>query len=294
MRLDATKASASGAQLTGFRSRALRSAAAEGSRHPHAKPLMPRRLPVVLGRWRLVGSGSRRFLFALLRQPSVLKGEGLEKLLEEWASIKKSSEYNQAVEQLKQRTEEQTKQTAVLQNLRMQFNRCCCTACWVDGHSRRNWSCPKCVDEYWNELDQRRSDTAASAATDTAGSAGQLADAAATSFDALKLEVQQLKAEVVELKDEDTKQTTKARLGQTIVVAFTEDEAKEMRDIAEETGRCGQPLVHLAVDICGPCNPWSPTIIADDMKQDGNRIVTLSSRLLQLLRQQPSASSREV
>ena len=54
---------------------------------------------------------------------------------------------------------------------------------------RRNWSCPKCVDEYWKERDQRRSDTAGSAATDTP-------------FDALKLEVVELKAEVVELKAE--------------------------------------------------------------------------------------------
>ena len=68
-------------------------------------------------------SGSKQFLFALLRQPSVLKGEGLENLLEEWASIKKSSEHNQAVEQSKQRTEEQTKQKAELQNLRIRINR---------------------------------------------------------------------------------------------------------------------------------------------------------------------------
>ena len=53
----------------------------------------------------------------------------------------------------------------------------------------RNWSCPKCVDEYWKERDQRRSDRAGSAATDTP-------------FDALKLEVVELKAEVVELKAE--------------------------------------------------------------------------------------------
>ena len=71
----------------------------------------------------------------------------------------------------------------------------------------------------------------------------------------LKAEVERLKAEVVELKDEDTKQTTKARIGPTIVVVFTEDEAKEMRDIAEETGRCGQSFVQLSNDICGPCNP---------------------------------------
>ena len=112
----------------------------------------------------------------------------------------------------------------------------------------------------------------------------------------LKAEVQRLKAEVVELKDEDTKQTTKARPGPTIVVAFTEYEAIEMLDIAEETRRCGESLVGLSVDICGPCNAWSPTIIADfdGMERDSNRIVTLSSRLLQLLREQSSASSREV
>ena len=56
-------------------------------------------------------------------------------------------------------------------------------------HSRRNWSCPKCVDEYWKERDQRRSDRAGSAATDTP-------------FDALKLEVVELKAKVVELEAE--------------------------------------------------------------------------------------------
>ena len=142
----------------------------------------------------------------------------------------------------------------------------------------RFWSCPTCAEGHQDPKPTT---------TDTAESASQ-------EVDDLKLEVQQLKAEVVELKDEDTKQTTKARPGPTIVVAFTEDEAKEMRDIAEETGRCGQSLVHLSVDICGPCNPWSPTSIADDMERDGNRIVTLSSRLLQLLRQQSSASSREV
>ena len=69
------------------------------------------------------GSGSKQFLFALLRQPSVLKGEGLEKLLDDWAYIKNSSEYKEAIEQSKERTEPQAKQKAVLQNLRMQINR---------------------------------------------------------------------------------------------------------------------------------------------------------------------------
>ena len=119
-------------------------------------------------------------------------------------------------------------------------------------HLRCNWSCPKCVDEYWNERDQLKAEVVQ-----------------------LKAEVEWLKAAFVELKCADTKQTTDARPGPTMVVAFTEDEAKEMRDIAEETGRCGQSLVHLSVDICGPCNPWSATSIADDMERDGNRIVTL-------------------
>ena len=52
-----------------------------------------------------------------------MKAEGLENLLDEWAGIKESSGYKQAVEQSKQRTEEQTKQKAELQHLRMQINR---------------------------------------------------------------------------------------------------------------------------------------------------------------------------
>ena len=54
-----------------------------------------------------------------LRRHNIL----LEKLLEEWAEIKKSAEYKEAVEQSKKRTEEQTKQKTELQNLRMQINR---------------------------------------------------------------------------------------------------------------------------------------------------------------------------
>ena len=68
-------------------------------------------------------SGSKQFLFALVRQPSFFKAEGLEKLLDEWANIKNSSEYKAAVEQSKQRTEEHTKQKAELQNLRIRINR---------------------------------------------------------------------------------------------------------------------------------------------------------------------------
>ena len=47
----------------------------------------------------------------------------MEKLLEDWANIKNSSEYKEAIEQSKKRTERQTKQKAELQNLRMQINR---------------------------------------------------------------------------------------------------------------------------------------------------------------------------
>ena len=56
-------------------------------------------------------SGSQQFLFALLRQPSFFKAEGLEKLLEEWANIKNSSEYKEAIEKSKRRTELQTKRS---------------------------------------------------------------------------------------------------------------------------------------------------------------------------------------
>ena len=68
-------------------------------------------------------SGSEQFLFALVRQPSFLKAEGLEQLLDEWVRIKKSSGYKQAVAQSKKRTEEQTKQKAELQSLRIRINR---------------------------------------------------------------------------------------------------------------------------------------------------------------------------
>ena len=92
----------------------------------------------------------------------------------------------------------------------------------------------------------------------------------------------------------DAKQTMKARLGPTIVVGLTltEDEAKEMRDIAEETGTLGQSLMHVASDIPSPCAPWSPDQIADSLEKDGNRLATLASRLLELLPEQSSASSR--
>ena len=98
----------------------------------------------------------------------------------------------------------------------------------------------------------------------------------------LKADIERLKADVVELTHEDTKQTTKAMLGHTIVVAFTEDVANEMRYIAEETAICAQTLVHLSTDICGPCSPWHPSQVADNISKDGNHIVTLSSRLVQL------------
>ena len=94
------------------------------------------------------------------------------------------------------------------------------------------------------------------------------------------------------MKDEDTKQTTTVRVGPTILVTFTEDEAKEMRDIAEETGTLGESLMHVASDIPSPRAPWSPDQIADSMEKDRNRLATLASRLLELLPEQSSASSR--
>ena len=68
-------------------------------------------------------SGSQKLLFALVRQPSVLRGEGLDQLLDDWAYIKNSSEYKRAVEQSKERTEWRAKLKAELQNLRMRINR---------------------------------------------------------------------------------------------------------------------------------------------------------------------------
>ena len=59
-----------------------------------------------------------------------------------------------------------------------------------------------------------------------------------------------------------------------------------MRYIATETGMRGESSVHLSADIGGPCCPFHPEHIADSVKEDGNRIVTLSSRLLELLREQ--------
>ena len=67
-----------------------------------------------------------------MRQPSFLKKEGLETLLTEWTDIKKTKEYKEAVEQSKKRTEEQTKQKAELQNLRIQINRLLRTGQYTD------------------------------------------------------------------------------------------------------------------------------------------------------------------
>ena len=147
------------------------------------------------------------------------------------------------------------------------------------------WICPECATT--------------ESTTATAASASQLAPTTATTTDTAESaseEVRQLRAEVVELKaaierltadvvepkDEDTKQTKKARPGHTIAVAFTEDEATEMRDNAERTRELAESLLNLSSDMCGPCAPWSVEQIADQMQHDGNQIVTLSSRLLEL------------
>ena len=69
-------------------------------------------------------------------------------------------------------------------------------------HSKfRNWSCPACR-EYWDEPEPTTTDTAGTAATNTAATSFDALKAAATSFDALELEVVALKAEVVDLKAE--------------------------------------------------------------------------------------------
>jgi len=68
-------------------------------------------------------SGSKQFLMALVRQPSFLNAENLEKLLHDWREIKQSDEYKTAVEQSNKRTHEQTMQKTELQNLRMKISR---------------------------------------------------------------------------------------------------------------------------------------------------------------------------
>ena len=132
---------------------------------------------------------------------------------------------------------------------------------------RLYWSCPACR-EYWDEPEPTTTDTAGTAATNTA----------ATSFDARELEVVALKAEVVELKAEVE------RLKAEVVELKYEDNV--MREIAEETGRCGESLLVYSVDVPSPCVPVSVMRdIAEHMEQDGIRLRTLSSRLHQLLRQ---------
>ena len=68
-------------------------------------------------------SGSKQFLMALVRNPSFLRAQGLERLLTEWTEIKKSDDSKKAVAQSQKRTEEQTKQRAELQKLRININR---------------------------------------------------------------------------------------------------------------------------------------------------------------------------
>ena len=112
-------------------------------------------------------------------------------------------------------------------------------------------------------------------------------DAETTSFDAPEVEVVALKAEVVELKAEV------ARLKAEVVELKYEDNV--MREIAEETGRCGESLLVYSVDVSSPCAPVSlMREIVENMEQDGIRLTTLSSRLHQLLRQRSSASSGDV
>ena len=57
-----------------------------------------------------------------------------------------------------------------------------------------------------------------------------------------------------------------------------------MRDIAERTRELAQQMLYNKTDMCSPCSPQG--FLADLMEDDGNTIVTLSSRLLELLREQ--------
>ena len=154
----------------------------------------------------------------------------------------------------------------------------------LDSDERQaHWSCPACR-EYWDGRERATTDTAGTAATNTTTTSFDARELEVVALKAevgeLKAEIERLKAEVVELKYEDMKQSTNARPGHTIVVAFTEDEAKEMRDIAEWTRESAQEILHNSVDMCGPCS--DPGFFAHLIENASNNIVTLSSRLLQL------------
>ena len=103
------------------------------------------------------------------------------------------------------------------------------------------WICPRCATT--------------ESTTATAATASQLAPTTATTTDTaestsqevrqlkaevveLNADIERLKAEAVKLKHDDTNPATKAMPGHTIVVAFTEHEANEMRHIAEKMGSC--------------------------------------------------------
>ena len=156
-------------------------------------------------------------------------------------------------------------------------------------YTQRNWSCPKCVENYWNKLDQQRSDTARSAALDTAGSSGQLADAAdaaTTPFDTPALEVAALKTEIVELKAQVDR--LKAEV---VELKYEEKSVREiaasvMRAMATETEKYAESLSVYPVDVPGACVPeFLIQQIGEKMQQDSIRLSNLSSKLHQLLRQ---------
>ena len=119
----------------------------------------------------------------------------------------------------------------------------------------RNWSCPSCRT-WWDE-EPTTTETAETAATDAAGSAGQLADAAATSFDALQLEVVALKAEVVELKAEVER--LKAEAHEHVAHQAAHDEellARALQMVRREVRRRDVPDdTRVAADIAVPDEP---------------------------------------
>ena len=59
-------------------------------------------------------TGSSKFSFALLRQPSFLKAKDLVKLLKEWTNIRNSSEYKKAIKNRTKRKEPEAEQKAKL------------------------------------------------------------------------------------------------------------------------------------------------------------------------------------
>ena len=102
-------------------------------------------------------------------------------------------------------------------------------------------------------------------------------------------EVQQLKAEIVKLKMENE------RLKAAVFI-FTEDEANEMLEIVNKTGKSAEELVNVSTDMSGPCSPYTYDEAADIMGEQGQYIYDEAKKLFEILtvKGSESLSSREV